>query len=190
MLESFFTLHVCASLLPSGCYAAKTCMTVSAFATYSYEEIATSCPSGLRWCQMYIFKDRNLTLDFVRRAESAGYKALVLTIDTTPLFKSGDQESHFELPDCIEARNFKERPVKTLEDLAQKICSLIDPDIRGQDIEWLKSLTKLPVVLKGVMSVDDAIEATKAGVEGIIISNKGGRNLDDVPGTVNCTLYL
>jgi len=159
-----------------GCYAAGTCMTVSAYSSYSYEDIANAVPQGLRWLQMYIFKDRNLTKDFVRRAETCGYKALVITIDTDPLTMKEGSRCALPIPEGAIAANFKD------------VCGssdLLEPCLQWSDIKWLRSITKLPIVLKGIMSTFDARMAVKNGINGIIISNKGGRKLDVLPSTLD-----
>lgn len=150
-------------------------MVVSAYSSYSYEDIATTVPDGLRWLQMYIFKDRDLTKDFVRRAETFDYKALVITVDTDPLYVKAT--SNNQLPD-VPAANFK-----TYVDVSDT-SGLIEPCLCWGDIEWLRTITKLPIVLKGIMSRRDARMAVKYGVNGILVSNKGGRKLDVLPSTV------
>ena len=182
-LSSPFLGDILIELYVSGCYAAGTCMAVSAYASYSYEEIADAVPQGLRWLQMYIFKDRNLTKDFVRRAEAHGYKALVITIDTDPLTLKAGSRYSLSAPEGASAANFKD------------VCEskdLLEPCLQWSDIKWLRSITKLPIVLKGIMSTFDARMAVENGINGIIISNKGGRKLDVLPstvGTVWCLLY-
>ena len=152
-------------------------MVVSAFSSYSYEEIANSVPKGLRWLQMYIFKDRNLTKDFVRRAETCGYKALVITVDTDPLALKQSSRHSLSAPQGTYAANFS-------TDLSGSEA-LIEPRVCWNDIQWLRSITKLPIVLKGILSKFDARMAVRNGVNGIIISNKGGRKLDVLPSTVS-----
>eukprot|EP00794_Sanderia_malayensis_P020235 gene20235-22212_t len=169
-----------------GCQAVGTCMAVSAYATCSYEDIADACPDLLRWCQMYIFKDRDVTTRFVRRAERSGYKALLVTVDTTPLRKKGDFRDKLELPDGVGVVNF-DGIVQgaSLQENLDNSLALIEPCLNWSDIEWLKSITKLPVVLKGIMSPQNAKEAVKYGVDGILVSNKGGRQFDVLPGTLD-----
>ena len=152
-------------------------MIVSAYSSFSYEEIANAVPNGLRWLQMYIFRDRNLTKDFVRRAEANGYKALVITVDTDPLtVKTGSRYS-ISAPEGACAANFKANVKGSID--------LIEPCLCWSDIEWLRSITTLPIVLKGILSKDDARMAVRNGIDGILISNKGGRKLDVLPGTVS-----
>ena len=180
-LYSVFVRDILIKLCISGCYAAGTCMTVSAYSSYSYEDIANAVPQGLRWLQMYIFKDRNLTKDFVRRAETCGYKALVITIDTDPLTMKEGSRCALPIPEGAIAANFKD------------VCGssdLLEPCLQWSDIKWLRSITKLPIVLKGIMSTFDARMAVKNGINGIIISNKGGRKLDVLPSTVGTAKCL
>ena len=163
-------------------------MAVSAYATYSYEDIADACPDALKWCQMYLFKERELTLKFVRRAELSGYKALVITVDTNPLRKKTDFRNSLSLPDGVTIANFPDDHTgMALKSKIDIVNGLIEPCLGWKDVDWLKSVTKLPIVLKGVLSVDDAKEAVKHGVHGILVSNKGGRKLDVLPSTVSIT---
>ncbi len=183
-------LHKCAHDVgeietAKGCKTAGTCMAVSAYASCSYEEIAKACPEVLRWCQMYIFKDKDLTTSFVRRAESHGYKALLITVDTGPLGKKNDFRSELHLPEGVIPANFKDLSLGfDLREQLDDINGLIEPCLNWSHIRWLKSITKLPVVLKGIMSAEDAKEAVKYGVDGILVSNKGGRQFDVLPSTV------
>lgn len=150
-------------------------MAVSSYSSYSHEDIANAVPSSLRWLQMYIFKDRDLTKEFVRRAECFDYKALVITVDTDPLSLTPGTKNAMKTPDQI-AANFGSH--------AGDIGVLIEPCLRWSDVAWLRSETKLPIVLKGIMSKSDAKMALSYGVNGIIVSNKGGRKLDVLPSTV------
>ena len=150
-------------------------MVVSAYSSYSYQDIANAAPKGLRWLQMYIFKDRELTKDFIRRAEEFGYKALVITVDSGSLGYKLDSES-IPIPQEASAANFAQNDADSLD--------LIEPCFGGSDIEWVRSITNLPIVLKGIISTSDAQVAVKYGVDGIIVSNKGGRKLDVLPSTV------
>ena len=163
-------------------------MAVSAYSTCTYEDIASECPDLLKWCQMYIFKDKETTTQFVRRAESSGYKALLVTVDTGPLRKKKDFRNELELPDGARAANFQDIAcLKTMsvKEQMDEINGLIEPCLNWSHVQWLKSITNLPVVLKGIMSAEDAREAVRYGVDGILVSNKGGRKIDVLPSTVS-----
>ena len=152
---------------------------------------------GLRWFQLYIYRDRALTAELVRRAEKAGYKALVLTVDTPILgHRYDDARNKFNLPSHLKLANFDdggdESPgasklvVRAHESgLHQYTKELIDPSLDWSTVAWLCRLTHLPVILKGILTREGARQALKHdGVQGIVVSNHGARQLDGVPATV------
>ncbi|RLN31361.1 hypothetical protein BBJ28_00021030 [Nothophytophthora sp. Chile5] len=135
-----------------------------------------------------------ITLDLVRRAEKAGYKAIVLTVDTPMLgHREPDVRNHFSLPNHLTMANFAkvggehEHGVASLQDsgLAHYVSELFDLTLNWKDVKWLKSITKLPVVVKGVLSPEDAKIAVEMGCEGILVSNHGARQLDGVSATID-----
>lgn len=169
-----------------------TVMTLSTIATSSIEEVATGSPNALRWFQLYIYKDRNITAQLVKRAERNGYKAIVLTVDT-PMFglRLADARNKFTLPSNLRMANFDENDVKssgvkgeTESGLNEYASSLFDPSLTWEDVKWLKSLTSLPVIVKGIMTKEDAVLALRHQVSAIVVSNHGGRQLDGVPATI------
>jgi 4-hydroxymandelate oxidase len=138
---------------------------------------------GPLWFQLYMQPERGATLDLVRRAEQAGYEALVLTVDA-PVHGARDAErrADFTLPAGISAVNLPDRQAQ-----ASRPDGLAG-GIAGQaptwaDVEWLQSSTRLPVLLKGVLHPGDARQAAGMKVAGLIVSNHGGRTLDTVPAT-------
>ncbi|TMW62257.1 hypothetical protein Poli38472_009750 [Pythium oligandrum] len=170
------------------------CYILSTLSTTSLEDVAEANPSGLRWYQLYVFKDRDITLQLVRRAEKAGYKAIVLTVDTPLLgHREADVRNHFSLPGHLQLANFAKvggdhaHGVKGLGDsgLAQYVSSLFDLTLNWEDVKWLKSITKLPVVVKGVLTAEDAAIAVEMGCEAILVSNHGARQLDGVSATID-----
>ena len=175
-------------------------MTLSTIATSSIEEVAKAAPEGPKWFQLYIYKDRNITRQLVKRAENAGFKALVLTVDT-PMFgqRLADSRNRFHLPPHLRMANFdrggsasdsiQDSPTKDTSGLAEYALSLFDPSVTWKDIEWLKSITRLPLVLKGILTREDALLALKHGANAILVSNHGARQLDGVPSTVS-SVYL
>ncbi len=158
-------------------------MIVSSGSSIKLEEVAEASGEGLRWFQTYIFQDRRLTEDLVRRAERTGYKALVLTLDHSitgrGLFWG---RSTFAFPFYLKLANF-EFPEKLRK------MHLRDPKATWEDISWFCGLAKLPVILKGILTAEDAREAVRHKVQGIIVSNHGGRHLDGVPATVSLFLF-
>lgn len=140
-----------------------------------------------------MFKDRKLTRDLVLRAEKAGYKAIVLTVDTPMLgHREPDVRNHFSLPRHLELANFAHvggehaHGVSSLKDsgLAQYVSNLFDLTLNWEDVKWLKSITKLPIVVKGVLTGEDAKLAVDMGCQGILVSNHGARQLDGVSSTI------
>ncbi|MEW6542715.1 MAG: alpha-hydroxy acid oxidase [Nitrospirota bacterium] len=170
--------------------AAGTVMVLSTLATCSLEEAAKAA-AGPLWFQLYVYKDRGLTKELVQRAEAAGYQALVLTVDA-PLLgrREADLRRQFRLPAGTELANLRQAGLKRLpaakgeSKLAAYFASLLDPSLTWRDVEWLRSLTRLPVLVKGVLRADDAVRSVEAGAAGVIVSNHGGRQLDTVPATI------
>lgn len=176
-----------------GAAAVRAPFVVSTFATVSLEEIAGATPASGRertplWFQLYVHPDHAFTRDLIQRTEAAGYGVLCVTVDT-PILGMRDRERRagFHLPPGIERAN-----LQALGETVTKMghfegggnYSILDPAINWDTIAWIRSLTKLPVVLKGILSPDDARLACEHGVSGIIVSNHGGRNLDTVPATI------
>ncbi|XP_030052174.1 2-Hydroxyacid oxidase 1 [Microcaecilia unicolor] len=176
------------------CRSVGTGMMLSSWATSSIEEVAEAAPDGLRWMQLYIYKDREVTKSLVQRAEAAGYKGIFLTVDTPYLGRRlDDVRNKFKLPPHLRMKNFQTADLAFSskkgygEDsgLAVYVAQAIDPSIKWDDIEWLKGVTSLPIVAKGILRADDAREAVKCGVDGILVSNHGARQLDGVPATID-----
>ena len=170
-------------------------MTLSSWSTTSMESIAEANGDGLRWFQLYIYNDFKLTRHLVKRAEAAGYKALAVTVDTPELgTRLADVKHNFSLPSHLQMGNFthgtSQSSMKSSSGsggsgLGQYVKTLISPKITWESIDWLRSITSLPIVLKGILRPDDAKEALKHDIQGILVSNHGGRQLDTVPATVS-----
>jgi 4-hydroxymandelate oxidase len=162
-------------------------MVVSTFSSRKLEEVAQAAQGPL-WFQVYCFRRREVTEALVRRAEAAGYRALVLTVDTPRLVRrERDVRNGFSLPAHVRAENFGEELAAALPARqpgasagATPARETIDPSLTWESLAWLRSLTRLPLVLKGVMAGEDAARAAALGIEGIIVSNHGGRQLDGV----------
>jgi (S)-2-hydroxy-acid oxidase len=171
-----------------------TIMIASTIATTSLENIARAAPDGLRWFQLYVYKDRKATEAIVRRVEKAGYKALVVTIDTAVAGnRRNDARNSFALPSHLKMENFVDDLAAGLTmNVAQGstsgftnyVNSFFDSSMTWSTIDWLKSITSLPVMVKGLLTAEDAELACQHGVEGIIVSNHGARQCDSVPATV------
>jgi 4-hydroxymandelate oxidase len=162
---------------------------VSTLSTYSLEAVADASRAP-RWFQLYVFKDREITRALVERAAAAGYEALVLTVDVPVLgSREADVRNQFALPDGIYPENLvtdEERRVRSEggSGLARYFADYIDPALTWPDVEWLRSITPLPVLVKGVLRADDARLAVEHGAAGVIVSNHGGRQLDGAPAAI------
>ena len=139
------------------------------------QSFATYPEAGPLWFQLYLQADRGFTRQLVERAEAAGYQALLLTVDA-PVQGARDRERRagFRLPPGISAVNLDGTP---------PAASLLDTAPTWDDVQWLQGITRLPVLLKGVMHPDDARQAATLGVAGLIVSNHGGRTLDTAVST-------
>ena len=171
-----------------GAAAADATFIVSTSATTTIEDVAKAATKPL-WFQLYVQPDRGFVRDLVQRAEAAGCQALVVTVDSPVLGpRYRETRDKFTLPPGIERANLKGLSIATggHRPTENNIYSaLLDPKLTWKDIDWLRSLTRVPVLLKGVMNVEDAGRAVDVGVSGLIVSNHGGRNLDTVPATID-----
>ena len=159
-------------------------MALSTFSTVSLEEVraATSAPL---WFQLYVHQDRGITRGLVERAAAAGYAALVLTVDVQEIGRrERDERNAFRLSPALRVANFLPAVSGPLQGgaegsgLASFIHGMRDASFAWKDLEWLRRISPLPLVLKGVVRADDALRAADHGVEGIVVSNHGGRQLD------------
>jgi 4-hydroxymandelate oxidase len=160
-------------------------MVLSTLSTKSIEEVASSCANfkdALQWFQLYIHKDRSLTSSLVERAYKAGYKALCLTVDAPVLgCREKDQRNEFTLPEGLRAANLANRDIpyqKGESGLFAYFAEQLNPAVTWGELEWLQSLSPLPLVIKGILRGDDAVRAVECGAKAIVVSNHGGRQLD------------
>jgi 4-hydroxymandelate oxidase len=166
--------------------ALGTVMVLSTVSTVSLEEVAaTGVP---RWFQLYVLRDRDLTARIVKRADAAGYGALVLTVDTPVLGRRlRDERNRFAPPAGIEMANLVGMDLPASEvgsSLSPFFLSRQDSSLTWEDVAWLRSLTPMPLVLKGIVTAEDTRLAVEAGVDGVVVSNHGGRQLDGAPATL------
>ena len=163
-----------------GASAAKALLVVSSASNTRIQPIADRA-SGPLWFQMYVQSDRGFVTDVVREVEAAGSKALVVTVDAP-----------------VVGVRYRQMRVRFRLDKGLKLPYMYDVNrgrdslLRGgnsrmtwDDLEWLRSITQLPILLKGVMHPDDAEKAVAAGVSGLVVSNHGGRSLDTAPSTLS-----
>ncbi|HEY9676447.1 MAG TPA: alpha-hydroxy acid oxidase [Drouetiella sp.] len=168
-----------------------TTMCLSTLANFSIEEVRDASKGNL-WFQLYVYKDKSVTRSLIERAEAAGYTALVLTVDS-PLLgrRERDVRNKFNLPAGLVCKNLIGNYLEQLppggpdSGLASYIASLYDTSLTWKDLEWFKSITKLPVVVKGILRGDDANRAIEYGAGAIVVSNHGGRQLDTTIPTIH-----
>jgi 4-hydroxymandelate oxidase len=171
-----------------GAGAAHATMCVSSFATTSVEDVAKAA-TGPLWFQLYVQPDRGFTKALVQRAEAAGCRALLVTVDT-PVIGTRNRETRvaFRLPPGMERENLKglTAAASTIAhaDEGSIYSAIFDPKLTWAGIEWIRSFAKIPVLLKGILSPEDAALAAQHGADGIVVSNHGARNLDTVPATI------
>jgi 4-hydroxymandelate oxidase len=164
--------------------AAGTVMCLSSLSNSAVEEVTKATAQPV-WFQLYVYRDRGATEALVARVREAGCKALVLTVDA-PLIgrRERDVRNRFHLPEGLVAKNlvsmgYGEVPeVPGGSGLAGYVASLLDQGLSWKDVEWLRQKSGLPVLLKGVVRVDDARRAVDHGAAGLVVSNHGGRQLD------------
>ncbi len=174
-----------------GTAAAGTVMVASTLSTRTLEDIAAAAP-GTRWFQLYVYRNRKLTENLVSRAAKAGYRAIVLTVDTPILGRrERDETNQFTPPDGLGFPNVRAAGLDTIPPaeggsaLARYAADLLDPGVTWKDVDWLKSVSPLPVITKGILTAEDAALAVEHEVDGIGVSNHGGRQLDGSPATLD-----
>jgi len=171
-----------------GASAAGAVFVVSSFTTTAVDEIARNTQRPI-WFQLYVQRDRAFTKDMVQRAVAAGSKAVCLTVDT-PVLGCRYGQLSFGLPSNMECVHLRGLDLKSpiLGHKTQRggiYDPLFDPSFNWRDLEWLRSISGVPVLLKGVLAPEDGRRAIDYGADGIIVSNHGGRNLDLVPATID-----
>jgi isopentenyl diphosphate isomerase/L-lactate dehydrogenase-like FMN-dependent dehydrogenase len=173
-------------------------MVVSTASHYTLEEIAEAGGDSPRWFQLYWPNDPELLKSFVSRAEAAGYRAIVVTVDTfIPGWKPRDlQQAWLPFLQGMGNANYFQDPVFRAgleqtpeEDLGaatgRYLGVLANPSLTWEDLAQLRELTSLPIVIKGIQHVDDAREAVRHGADGIVVSNHGGRQVDGAIGSLD-----
>jgi 4-hydroxymandelate oxidase len=164
-----------------GAGATGTTWVISSATTTTLEEIAHAATAPL-WFQLYVQPDKEVTKDLVQRAESVGCQALCLTVDT-PVQGARDRQTRarFALPPGVTAPYMTQLGdgTRAINDTRRGVV------VTWKDVEWLRSISRVPMLLKGILTAEDAERAVAAGVSGIIVSNHGARNLDTVPATID-----
>jgi 4-hydroxymandelate oxidase len=170
--------------------AAGTIMVLSSLSTTAIEDVMRAA-TGPVWFQLYINRDRAFTRDLVARVEAAGCRALMLTVDTPEWGRrERDARNEFHLPPGMAAVNLlpsnKRGEVisQSGAGMGQAFSWMIDASVTWRDVDWLRSITKLPVLVKGICRADDASRAVEHGASGIVVSNHGARQMDTAPATI------
>ena len=171
--------------------AAGTVFVLSTMSNTAVEDV-TAAATGPVWFQLYVYRDRAATEALVRRVEAAGCRALVLTVDVPVLGRrERDVRNRFTLPPDLAIENLhaagyaRMAPATGGSALAAYVAELWNPALTWDAVGWLRSITTLPVVLKGIVRADDAVRAVDHGAAGILVSNHGGRQLDAAPATLD-----
>ena len=172
---------------------------LSTMGTTSPEELAVAVPDSRRWFQVYIMKNRSDSLAVIKQAEDNGFEALVLTVDTAATgLRYRDNRNGLTVPPKIRINTvlaIARKPIWWLnlfttgklefaafrgwdKPLSQLAALIFDPSTTVEDIDWLRSVWKGPIIIKGIQNVEDAKAVAKLGVQGIILSNHGGRQFD------------
>jgi 4-hydroxymandelate oxidase len=163
-------------------------MTVSTLSSVAIEDIAQNAQTTL-WFQIYMQTEREHTLQLVRRAENAGCKALIVTVDA-PVngVRNDEQRAGFKIPSHLQAVHVADFPgpiVRAGPGESPVFKGLLEKAPTWDDIRWLRGETRLPILLKGIVHPNDAERALSEGVDGLIVSNHGGRTLDTLPASLD-----
>ena len=168
-----------------------TIMSMGANGSYTLEQVADSV-DGPRWYQCYFYRNREATAEMVHRAEEAGYKALIITLDSSwPSKRERNIRNDYGRRQRVRP-NYTDAQLSAASDQAakSKFDSGLnsrggnDPSVTWADFDWLRGITDLPIVFKGVMTGEDAGLCAEHGLDGLIVSNHGGRNLDTTMTTI------
>ncbi len=168
--------------------ARGTTMILSTMASCTLEEVAAAA-DGPKWFQLYCYRDKGVTEDLVKRAEAAGYNALCLTVDVPRLGRRERDLAHdLGFPDDVTPVNLEGTVDITQIPLDERrsalsayIDSLLHASLTWDDVDWLRSLTSMPLILKGILAPADAVLAADHGAAAVVVSNHGGRQLDGTP---------
>ncbi len=161
--------------------AAGTVMCLSTLATARPSEVAAQAPGGRRWFQLYCFRDRGVTRALMDEAVEAGFEAVVVTVDAP---RGGRRErdlrTGFSIPEGLGVPSVRAALGVDREVTIEETFALMDPSLGWRDLEAIASECSLPLVVKGVLSAEDAALAVEHGAAGVVVSNHGGRQLDCV----------
>jgi 4-hydroxymandelate oxidase len=163
-----------------GASAASAIMVLSTNSNCAVEAVAAAATQPL-WFQLYVNRDRAIARDLIQRVERAGFAALCVTVDQPVIYARDRVARH---ADALRALPLPNIPTPLPGGVTQT-SAVRSRSLTWKDLDWFRSVTKLPIILKGVMHPDDAEQAVKAGADAIIVSNHGGRALDGVAATID-----
>ena len=159
--------------------SAGTVMTLSTLSSVTPAELAAAAPGAPRWLQLYWSRDRGFTQGLVEAAAEAGFSALMLTVDLPVAGRrERDLRAGFALPDDLPLPNLPQALRRA--DFHRALHEVVDDTLTWRDLEWLHSICPLPVVIKGILTAEDALLAVEHGAAAVVVSNHGGRQLDGV----------
>ncbi|MGH2774944.1 MAG: alpha-hydroxy acid oxidase [Actinomycetota bacterium] len=163
---------------------AGTLLCLSTLSTYSIEEVARQ-NSGPRWFQLYVHKERDMAIDLVQRAVASGYSAIVVTADLpVPGYRERELAHGLTVPEDARPANFPN--TATDEEFNDYLIGLHDQSLTWDDLTWIRDAAgEVPVIVKGILTEEDAVLAREHGSAGIIVSNHGGRQLDRSPAAID-----
>jgi isopentenyl diphosphate isomerase/L-lactate dehydrogenase-like FMN-dependent dehydrogenase len=164
--------------------AAGTIMTLSTLSSVTPAELAAAAPEAPRWFQLYWSRDRGFTQELVESAVDASFAALVLTVDLPVAGRrERDLRAAFALPNDLPLPNLP-RELRGA-DFHRALHEVVDDTLTWRDLEWLHSISSLPLVVKGILTAEDALLAAEHGAAAVVVSNHGGRQLDGVPASLD-----
>jgi len=165
--------------------AVGTIMVLSTLATSTPAEVAAAAPGAPRWFQLYCFRDRGVTRALIDQAEEAGFDAIALTVDAPRLGRrERDLRTGFVIPADTTVPSFAAAAGGATDGTPADMFGLMDPSVDWDDLEELASESSLPVLVKGILTGEDAALACDHGAAGIVVSNHGGRQLDGASATI------
>ena len=159
----------------------NTCMVLSSFSTVEMEDVAEANGNGVRWFHLMLTLPDDLLKEHIIQAEKAGFKAFVITVDQSNVSVPRANMQIFGM----KLATFPLFKIPPNEPVIKHICTNCFSAITWERIEWIQTLTALPIIIKGILTAEDAIEAVEHNVSAIIVSNHGGRLLDCVPASVS-----
>jgi isopentenyl diphosphate isomerase/L-lactate dehydrogenase-like FMN-dependent dehydrogenase len=164
--------------------AAGTVMALSTLSSTTPAELSAAAPGAPQWFQLYWSRDRGFTQELVEAAAGAGFGALMLTVDLPVAGRrERDLRAGFALPEDLPLPNLP--TALRREGFHAALHEAVDDTLTWRDLEWLRSLCALPLVLKGILTAEDALLAAEHGAAAVVVSNHGGRQLDGVPATLD-----